>query len=116
MDLIIRNGRVIDGTGSPAQEADVGIVDGRVVAIEPDIGDVTRRTIYADRRIVCPGFIDLHTHYDVQAFWEPTLSPSTLQGVTTAIGGNCGFSVAPLANDSGDYLMRMLARVEGMPL
>jgi N-acyl-D-aspartate/D-glutamate deacylase len=114
-DLVVRGGQVVDGTGGPRRLADVAISDGRVVLIDRNVGPA-RRTLDVDGQIVAPGFIDVHTHLDVQAFWDPTLSPSALHGVTTVVGGNCGFSVAPLTDDDASYIMRMLARVEGMPL
>jgi N-acyl-D-aspartate/D-glutamate deacylase len=119
MDLAIRNASIVDGTGAPPRQADLGIDDGRIVAIEEPGStalDGATRTIDAEGKVVCPGFVDPHTHYDAQLLWDPSASPSNIHGVTTVIAGNCGFTLAPVIEGDGDYTAAMLAKVEGMPL
>ncbi|CAB4584196.1 unannotated protein [freshwater metagenome] len=112
-DLIIRGGSVIDGTGTPAFPADVEVTNGKITFIGASTATAPKE-FDASGAVVAPGFIDIHTHYDAQAHFEPTMSPSSWHGVTTAMMGNCGFSIAPADPESVAWLIKMLSRVEGM--
>jgi len=114
-DLRIVGGTVIDGSGGPRRRGDVGIRGGRIVALGDAAGSA-RQTIEADGRIVAPGFVDIHTHYDAQIFWDRMLTISPWHGVTTVVMGNCGFGVAPTRRAHRDLILRTLEKVEGMSL
>jgi len=112
-DIKITGGTIVDGTGAAGYAGDVGIKDGKVVALGKAPEDAAR-TIDAGGRVVCPGFIDIHTHYDAQIIWDRMLTVSPWHGVTTAIIGNCGFGVAPTRPEYRELIVRTLEKVEGM--
>ena len=114
-ELVIRGATIVDGSGAAAFEADVVVEGDRIRSIGAYSGQASRE-IDARGLMLAPGFIDPHTHYDAQLFWDPLATPSSLHGVTTVIGGNCGFTFAPLIERDTDYLCRMMSNVEGMSL
>ena len=111
-DVVIRGGTVIDGTGAPGRPADVAISGGVIEEIGPKLRGAVE--LDAAGCAVTPGFIDIHTHYDAQVFWDPALRPSSYHGVTTVVAGNCGFSIAPCRREHHDVIVRTLENVEGM--
>jgi len=114
-DLLIHNALLIDGLGNPPRHADIAVTDGRIAAIGDGLGS-GRESIDAQGLALAPGIIDTHTHYDAQVTWDPDLAAATSVGVTTAIIGNCGFTIAPCRAEDRDLVMRNLTNVEGMAL
>jgi len=114
-DLKIAGGSIVDGSGAPARRGDVGIRDGRIAALG-DAPEPARQVIEAENRVVAPGFVDIHTHYDAQIIWDRMLSISPWHGVTTVVIGNCGFGVAPTRPQHRELIMRTLEKVEGMSI
>src|SRR5436309_16103772 len=111
---VIRGGTVVDETGSPGRRADVAIEDGRIVEIGEHLTATGGEELDASGHVVAPGFVEIHTHYDAQVFWDPALTPSCFHGVTTVVAGNCGFSIAPTRPEHHDVIARTLENVEDM--
>ena len=113
-DLIVQGGTIVDGTGRPSCSGDVAVTDGRISGVGSDLGQA-RRTLKADGLVVTPGWVDVHTHYDGQASWDPLLAPSLWHGVSTVVMGNCGVGFAPVVPDRREGLMAMMESVEDIP-
>src|SRR5438046_5457100 len=115
-DLLIKNGRVVDGSGEPAFAADVAVQNGKIVGVGKYAGAAAKRTIDAEGRVVAPGFIDHHTHYDPQAVWDPLCSSSVQNGHTMVIVGQCGQVIAPTRPGDGEWYLEFFAAAEAIPL
>src|ERR1700742_2046535 len=113
-DLVVRNGMLIDGTGAAPRQVDVAIDDGVITALEPKAGGA-RREVNAEGLIVTPGWVDIHSHYDGQATWDPEISPSGTHGVTTTVMGNCGVGFAPVRRQDHAWLIDLMEGVEDIP-
>ena len=113
-DLVIRNGKIVDGTGQPARVGDIA-VDGGAIAAAGGKAGPGRREINADGLLVTPGWVDIHSHYDGQVAWDPYVSPSSWHGVTTVIMGNCGVGFAPVKRGSEEFLLNLMDGVEDIP-
>jgi N-acyl-D-aspartate/D-glutamate deacylase len=113
-DLVIRAGTVVDGTGGEPQVADVAVEDGQIVAVGGDIG-AGHREVDADGMLVTPGWVDIHSHYDGQALWDPILETSAAHGVTTVVMGNCGVGFAPVRRDQQAWTIALMEGVEDIP-
>src|SRR5437660_2337738 len=111
-DIVIRGGTVFDGSGAPGRVADVAIAGGLIREIGQGLQG--ERELDASGCAVAPGFIDIHTHYDAQVFWDPALRPSSYHGVTSVVAGNCGFTIAPTRPDHHDVIVHTLETVEEM--
>jgi N-acyl-D-amino-acid deacylase len=114
-DLIIRSGSVVDGTGAARRVADVAVKDGSIVAVQPSIEGEAAEIIDATGRVVTPGFVDIHTHYDGQATWDSLLDPTSGHGVTTIVAGNCGVGFAPVRPGQEAWLVQLMEGVEDIP-
>ncbi len=113
-DLVIRNGKIVDGSGQPAFNGDIAIDAGIITAAGGTAG-AARREIDAAGLLVIPGWVDIHTHYDGQVTWDPYLTPSSWHGVTTIVMGNCGVGFAPVEKGKEDFLIGLMEGVEDIP-